>query len=427
MRRLFLLLLNILFLIALQASAANYMIRVTNQQEFDELNSSIHEAAKGGYTKIKVDFNPEIFFFKEKHLSIGDIRNSKLSLTLNGNGAVIVPEGRDIMTSITMSDYDYHASVIDLNSNNYVNVWSDLQYAVADVEVLNPSTKACRLKCSGLTSRNAADCSNAYIMITAWCRSYYYKIERIKAPYIYFTADNLSAGIGRISVRKGYNVNNDWIFSGVMPRYRLCNLEPLNKGKVHVCETQTFMTDVWGQLQKLDIKGFVFLGNKMTGDVNSSASSLLVLNNVKAEEITVTNCRFIGQNSRVVAISKTANVRIEGNYFAQNFQDGVVSYNSSENTRIVGNEFEYNGENLSASRCVTCSGTNYYVAENTFRNFGYCAISVGVPFASTKVNESRGVVENNKLWYDYVWSADGWKHNIMDGGAIYLTSFGRPT
>ena len=418
MQRLLRILLLLLSLTALQASATTYKIRVTNQQEFGVLNTSIHKAAKGGYTKIKVDFKLGTYFFKEKHLTIGDIRNSKLTLTFNGNGAVIVPAGRDAMSTVTIPDYDYHASVIDLSNNGFVNVWSELQYADADVEVLNPTTKACRLKCSGLTSHKASE--SVYIMITAWCRSYYYKIERIEAPYIYFTADNLAAGIGWSSVRKGYNVNNDWICRGVKPRYRLCNLEPMNKGKVHVCEAQTFLTDVWGQLQRLDVNGFVFLGNKMIGDENSSASSLLVLNNVKAEEISVTNCRFIGQNSRVIAISKTANVRIENNYFGHNFQGGIVSYNSSTDTRIVGNEFEYNGEDQSASRCVTCSGTNYYVAENTFRNFGYCAISVGVPYASTKENESRGVVENNMLRYDDDWSTEGWKHNIMDGGAIYL-------
>lgn len=413
-----LLLLLSLSLTALQASAASYKIRVTNQLEFDGLNTSIHEAANGGYTKIKVDFKPGTYFFKEKHLTIGDIRNSNLSLVFNGNGAVIVSVGRDVVSTVTIPDYDYHASVVDLNNNTYINVWPELQYAEADVEVLNPITKVCRLECNGLESHKASE--GAYIMITAWCRSYYYKIERIEAPYIYFTADNLAAGISWSSVRKGYNVNNDWICRGEKPRYRLCNLEPMNKGKVHVCEAQTFLTDVWGQLQRLDINGFVFLGNKTTGDENSSASSLLVLNNVKAEEISVTDCRFVGQNSRVIAISKTAGVRIEKNYFEHNFQGGIVSYNSSTDTRIVGNEFEYNGEDLSASRCVTCSGTDYCVAENTFRNFGYCAISVGVPYASTKENESSGTVENNNLWYDDDWSDEGWKHNIMDGGAIYL-------
>ena len=420
MQRLSYLLLVLFSLTDMQASASTYKIRVTNQQEFDGLNTAIHEAAQCGYTKIKVDFKPGTYIFKEKHLTIGDIRNSNLSLILNGNGAVIVPEGREAVTTVTIPDYDYHASVIDLKSNSYVNVWSDLQYAETDAEVLSPTTKACRLKCIGLTSSNATDFSDAYIMLTAWCRSYYYKIEWIEAPYIYFTAENLSEGIGWSSVRKGYNVNNDWIVRGAMPRYRLCNLEPMNKGKVHVCESQTFFTNVLGQLQRLDIKGFVFLGNKMTGDENSSASSLLVLNNVKAEEIAVTNCRFIGQNSRVIAISKTANVRIEDNYFGHNFHYGIVSYNSSANTRIVGNEFEHNGEDLSASRCVSCSGTKYYIAENTFRNFGYCAVSVGVPYATSKENGSYGVVEYNKLWYDDDWSSEGWRHNIMDGGAIYL-------
>ena len=173
-------------------------------------------------------------------------------------------------------------------------------------------------------------------------------------------------------------------------------------------------------MNTLSIKGISFIGNSTKGDLESSPCSLIVLNNIQANGIKITKCSFIGQNSRVIAISKTDNVQIVGNYFAHNFRNGITSYNSCRRTIVEKNVFEYNGESLSYERCVSCSGSDYYIGNNSFTNYGYCAISVGLYYGATPENPPGGIVEKNTLNYTNDWMENLWQHSIMDSGAIYL-------
>ena len=105
------------------ASAYTYKLQVKNQQEFDELNVSIHHAIDLGYKRIVVNFKPGQYFFKEKHLSIGEIRNMAVSLVLKGNGAVIIPNGSLVSATGVIDGYSYNSSIINLEKNEKMRMW----------------------------------------------------------------------------------------------------------------------------------------------------------------------------------------------------------------------------------------------------------------------------------------------------------------
>ena len=407
----------ILFLMIGSLSFAKETVIITNQSSFDNITTYINDSVKQGETEITIKVSSGTYFFHEKHISLGKINNSSVSLRIIGNNAVIVPIGREVNTSMVLNDYTYNSTVIDINSRRRINVWSDIEYADSKVEVINENTKLCRIECSKLPGQDAV-IDNAFLMVTSWCRTYYYKILRIEGKYIYFIADNLGPGIKRAG-RFEYNVNNDVLYANAIPRFRVCNLQPLNVGKVHVCEAQSFLWAVGGRLKSFEIKGFTFCGNKTMGDLESSPCSFMVFVGFNAESITVRDCCFIGQNSRVIALSKTNNVHILKNQFYNNFRNGITVFNSCDNTEIKNNYFEENGEDLSYDRCISCSGSNYYIANNTFKNYGYCGISVGLYYTAAKENEPSGVVENNYLRYTEDRMKDLWRYSIMDGGAIY--------
>ncbi len=70
--------------------------------------------------------------------------------------------------------------------------------------------------------------------------------------------------------------------------------------------------------------------------------------------------------------------------------------------------------------CVRCYGTDYLISGNSFTDFGYCGIAVGVWHKHKKEHLCNGTVEKNSLEY-----TDAYVNNIvntalMDGGAIYL-------
>ena len=407
------------FIIGVDAQTKTKVIRIGNQEQFDLLNKTIHECIADGITSITIRVSSGNYYFKERHLDLSDIKGPELTLKMVGEKTVLIPIGREVSTEETIKGYNYASSVVDIKSGVLVDMWTDLQYADSDVEIVDVAEKVCRLKSNGIKSRMVEKCKDAYIMITAWCRTYYYHIIRIENSYIYFTADSLAPS--RIN-KNGYNVNDDNYYSkGKVPtRFRLCNINPLEKGNLHVCETQSFLYNNGGQIKKLSVTGITFLGNKTNGDLEGWPYSLIVLNNVQAGRIRINKCKFIGQNSRVISINKTDNVQIDNNYFAHNFRNGVTSYNTSVGTSVNDNVFEYNGESLSYERCVTCLGSDYHVYNNTFTNYGYCAISVGFYYGTEPANTPKGIVELNTLTYTDKWMASLWQHSIMDGGAIYL-------
>lgn len=418
MKRIVLALFFLSFLFGFNAQARTEVIRIGNQEQFDQLNKTVHKCIADGCKSITIRVSPGNYYFKERHLELNDINAPGLTLKMVGKNAVLIAAGRDVSTDEPINGYNYTSSVVDIDKKEFVNMWGEMKYADSDVEILNVEAKTCRLKSNGIKSRMADECRDAYIMITAWCRTYYYKITKIEDSYIYFDADNLKAT--RLYKMKGYNVNDDYLVYGKMPRYRICNLDPVDRGTVHVSESQTFINVNESSINRLSMKGFVFLGNKTKGDLEGVRYSLLVFNNVKTNRIRITNCQFIGQNSRVVSINNTDNVQFDRNYISHNFRNGVTSYNSSSNTVVNDNVFDYNGESLSYERCITCQGDNYHVFSNTFTDFGYSAISVGYYYGATPVKNSGGVVEKNILTYSKERMENIWKYTIVDGGAIYL-------
>ena len=401
-------------------TATPVQIHIRTQSQFDNLNTIIHDAVADGVTDVEVVFLKGTYYFKDNHLVLGDIKNPAFKLRLKGDGVVVVPEGRTVETDKVMDEYDYNSSVVSLSRGGIVNTWSETEYADADVEVLDVERKNCRLKYSGSVLLKESDCKSVYIMITAWCRAYYYKVQKIEKGYVYFVADNLAEGINWVKDRNGYNVNNDYIYAKTFPRYRLCNTEPLNIGRVHICEAQTFINDVGGSLKSLSISGFTFLGNKNVGNADNPQNSLLFFDNVVSKGVIIRRCKFIGHNTKILSIRKTNDLTFDDNYVAHNFRWGIYSYNSSNRTTVTNNDFEYNGESMSYDRCVTCCGSDYYIANNKFTNYGYCGISVGMWYGGVMENKPKGIVENNVLVYTDDWMRNVWKHTIMDSGAIYL-------
>jgi len=74
---------------------------------------------------------------------------------------------------------------------------------------------------------------------------------------------------------------------------------------------------------------------------------------------------------------------------------------------------------LKQTFCVNCGEAEYYIAYNTFVDFGYAAIGVGVWHGHIKNNLSRGIIEYNEMYYSPSYLANKGKYTLMDSGAIY--------
>ena len=422
MKKLFIFLL--VFLLIPLVIGARTVIKINGQEDFNRIQQKILSTIKSGEKKISVSFASGTYIVREKHLMLDDINVPNVELYINGNGAILIPEGKKYKNGDT-----YNGSFSPNNSwmsgARDINIWSPVRYADSLIEVLNPTTKECRLKGKEAYPLGT-DCSNAYILVTQWFRSYVYKVSKVVGQYIYFTAESLAPGYQK----KGYNINNDYYFAGQNPRYKLCNLDindegfgivngrirlPLGVVFVREGTTNRFILINKCTFRSIDISGLVFCGNSNRGN-----ASAINIKDTGCESICIHHCEFYGFRSNIISLYSSQNVCVENNIFQDGYVYGIWSDNGCRETIVRRNSFLSMGKILNDTFCVVCRGTDFQVCNNTFTNFGYGGIGAGVHYKAEKKNKSTGIIERNELCYTKTYIDNKVNYTTMDAGAIYL-------
>ena len=407
------------------SSACQAVIIVNNQAEFDGLQEKLTSTIKAGKKNICVSLLPGTYVAKEKHLTLKDIEATDTKIRIVGKNAILVPSGREYHDGET---YQGTFSVGNswMNGTKDVEIWSYVQYADGQVEVLDVEEKYCRIKSKDIFPVHT-DFSNAYILIPHWYQSSVYKIDKIDGAYIYFTADDL-----KTSSYGGYNVNDDYNYGKKEIRYKLCNVETgkdvfciidgevrLPSGVTYVWEgrTRNFLTIKNCKFSSVDIKGIQFLGNAF-----EESNPAIYIRNTVSKKIRIHKCGFYGMRGSIISVSASPNVTIDNNCFEDGYHYGIWSNNESANTVVEKNNFKSMGKRMHNTPCVGCQGTNYRISDNVFLNFGYGGIRTGVWYKNKMKQLCIGVIENNDFSYnqEYIDHIDN--YGIMDGGAIYLAT-----
>lgn len=403
------------------AACAQTYIRVRNQQDFDNLQENLIRRINTGRVNIHVLLSEGRYIARENHIFLNNINKPNTSIRIIGKNAVLVPEGDEY------KDGDSYMGVFSPNHSwmygeNDINIWSNIRFADGLIEVLDDGDKLCRLKSKESLPYNT-DVTNAYILIPHWFRSSVYKISRIEGRYIYFTASDLAAGY-----KKGYNVNDDYNYGRQNIRYKLCNVDdgyikvangrcylPEGVDSVREGKSLNYIRVQNSQLKSLEISGIAFQGNSF-----SDSKAALDFQNVSSEAITIHDCRFLGMRSTAISLTSTGNVTVMNNRFQDCYYHAIVSENGSSNTIVKGNHFCSMGKRITNSACVRCNGPDYLIASNTFINYGYSGIIVGVWYKLKNINPSRGIIEKNSLVYTEDYIANIANYGSMDAGSIYL-------
>ena len=367
------------------------------------------------------------FFFNQGHLKLVNQHFPNSEIKIVGKGVTLVPKGWLLKDGDdTPCEVNGESCFLDLKHKKSLSPWGEVMYADSLIEIIDMETKRCRLKCKKLGDLKVAEGNMAYLDLTRWCRCYQYKVLKIENGYVDFYAHDLA--LDNIFHKPEYNVNYDYIYAKANPRFRLCNVgekRPVsvwNKtiqvtpdlNSVYLSDVTTFLVFQNSELSQMVIQGITFLGSK------ASDLPLLYYKGAKASNIEFENCKFVGQRSRIISLNATDNLYFHNNYVTDNYEWGIVSLSNSSNTVVENNFFENNGTGLSYARCVTCFGKDYYVGHNIFKNFGYCAISVGTPYGTMMENPAKGIIEYNNIYFDQEYFSNAWKYTIMDSGAIYV-------
>jgi hypothetical protein len=400
------------------------VVQIRNQEQFDRIQQLLEAEINAGQRNILVVFSPGTYVAKEKHISLTYVTAPNAVLRFKGNGAILVPYGKDYKDGDT-----FFGSFSPYNSwmsgSNDVNVWSTVKYAEGQVEIINDAEKRCRIKTKE-TYDKRVDFSNAYILIPHGYQSSVYKVDRFEKGYLYFTATDLQS-----SAKVGYNVNDDFNYHKRAIRYKLSGVSddvisftngkislPANVSSIREGRIQHYFYFENCIFRSITIDGFSFNGNQSNPFVSSRA--VLFFNNVLSKKISIQKCSFCGMKVNAISALSSPNVRIVDNTFSDCYYNAIEIDNNSNNAVVQKNTFNRMGKRMQNSFCVICRGTDYLIADNTFKDFGYSAIGVGVWYRSVQENPCNGIIERNTLEFTDRYAAEIDNYGIMDSGAIYL-------
>lgn len=411
-----------LILIGLCLNANAKKLVIQSQEDFDKINIEILDAIESGASNVRVCFAPGQYVYKQNHINLNKIKNNRLTISIEGNGARLIPEGYAYNNG---DDYvgNYRIQSSWMSGNKDINTWSRSRYADGLVEVVDPNTKKCRIKVKEILPSTSG--RQLYVKIPHWFRSSVYEIEEIKGNYIYFKAPDLS-----ISSKGDCNINGDFTHGGKEVRYKLCNLNNtddcikivsgkvvLPQGIANVYEgiVTSFLTLNDCRFKRIKISGLIFLGA-----CSDDEKSLVNLCDNNASSIKIEKCKFVGIRSNVLSIINSNNVTINKCSFEYCWYNGVVADNGSGNFTIENSMFNMMGLGMSNTFSIQCCGDNYHVCNNVLTDFGYGGIAVGLYYENRQSKPIKGVVENNELYYSDEYISHIADYGIMDGGAIYV-------
>ena len=368
----------------LQPKGKPYVIKINNQKQFDRINDELTKAITEGKKNIRVKIKRGEYHFHENHIIRKD-ENSDVSIVIEGKQALLT------------SDVKY--------TEEPESPWQELKYADSLLEVVDESKKLCFIPWTNSIGENEKN-NYTKVQVLQWYKSIVYDVVNIDEKGIFFVAPEITY-IKKFG-REGYSVNLDYLYGRTIPRFRL-----FDATKERECLATCFV-----KLQNSSYKYFILKGLQING--NKEGASLISLKDVSAERITVTDCKFSNIRSSVVKCIKTSNVEVDKNVIRKTDGDELYFSGGCSNIIVTKNYFKDNGLCLTNKRCVTCIEAEYYVAYNTFVDFGRTAIGVGVWHGAEKKHSSKGIIEHNEIYYTSQYFTEYRKHTLMDSGALYV-------
>ncbi len=372
---------------AVKPKGCAYTIAVGNQQQFDAMNEEISKAIKAGKKNIKVKIGKGVYQFRQEHILRKNEQAAGVSIIFIGDHAIIT------------SDKDY------ASTSGKGNGWQEMRYADSIIQVVDEKKKLCMIPYANKMSESERK-GMTKVQITQWFRAKTYTIERVDQKGIYFIAPELAweNGYGH----KGYNVNFDYLYLGKIPRFRV-----YDASKEPKCTAARFLTMENCTYRNLTFKGIEFRST-------NASNILLHFTNVEAKQIAISDCKFdYIRGSGIGFFKGTSDVVFDGNEVSNTGGDELFFTSNCQNTRITNNTFKKCGQLLGGYFCVRCYESEYYIANNTFVDFGYGAIGVGVWHGFEKKYYSGGIIEHNEIYFTPEYYANAWKYMLMDSGAMY--------
>lgn len=389
----------LLFLqVCLRLNAAVYQI--SSQEDFEAIDTTIIHALKSGDQNILVKFSPGDYICKSWHLRLVDLNYPNASIKILGDNTTWIGERKPIRQAPNPN------AAYTLPEGRMFYPWTELSYLKDTIEIIDKSKSQCRLLANEKLTDDDAP-AGKYVRITTCYKSYCYPIAKIHKGYVYFDAGEMC----RYTKESMMGVNADYTFGRKYPRYQLFGLDITTQNLYTSDATYCIV------LSNTSLKSFNIMGINVRSIGGNGC--FIALKNAVANEHIFSNMSFDNMVGGLFWSANSNNIKFLGCSF-QNLYNGAITVENDCKGVIVENcSFENCGIGNMNSRCVEVRNEDFIIRNNTFENFGYGAIGLGLWYGGEKKRLITGVVEYNEIFYsgDYLRKAD--LHNLQDGGAIY--------
>jgi len=359
-------------------SGKKVKIKVTSQQEFDQLEEKILSALKTEPSLVEVQLAEGTYTFHENQIDLQNQKFPETSLKIVGEKAVITAAGFQM-------DGD---------------MGSKTEMSPDTVEVIDAKEKLCRIHLNSIPERTPKK-----IQLTEWYLTRFYEVESVKDGWCYFHAPEL---FYMNTFFKEWNVNWDKGYGKTNPRYRLFY-------KDNPCKEGRFLNMRDYRLHQLLIEGVTFLGN-------GGQSNLMEFYKLSTQGILIRRCLFQDLHTKVLHATHSPNIMFVANRVERDYSSCVFSGPGCDGTIVQKNVFRDNSRGLNNTIDVTMYSKDFYVADNTFHNFHYAAISIGYNWGAPERDSVTGIVERNEMFQDSTFIAEYQQYTLMDGGPIYIST-----
>lgn len=378
------------FLFPVYASAQTIM--VSSQQSFDCLDERIDSILAAGEREVDVRFGPGTYFFREGHLDLSGIQNRNAVLRLRGDSAVLV--GAD-----DGETYRFEKGYVDLSAQRHVDIRRPVRRAKGWPVKCLFRRGVYKIRCDE-EDLSCEQAEGVKIILSQWYVGAVYPVVSVRNGFLYFRKE------------PEYHswMWSEFRFGRCLPRYILCT--PPQRKDLHACSASGFLSMDSCRMASVLMEGLTFLGN-------GEGRPLLSIRDVRADSISIRNCRFEGIRSQVVSVEKTDHFYLKDNRFYQCYLGAVFFAQDTEDVIISDNQFVDNGLRMTSIPIVDCKGRAFRVSRNYIENYAHSAIGVGIHFMDTVGQVTSGVVERNEICMSEHFRNQV-PRELIDGGAIYI-------
>lgn len=377
------------------------VFHIRTQSEFDQVTSLIETALAKGSKRIIIRIHKGSYIYKDNCIYIKNRIYPDASIRIEGRDVILRPINTSV-DNVSKTSCLYFAEP----AAEY-NPWSDMIQCSDTIEIVDRQMQLCRLKLKRHIIDNETPVDK-FIRISCWFKTDIFSIERIYDGYIYFYAGNRA----KYMHESWDNVNVDYRYGNTFPRYWLFGFNNID-GPILECQASKLICVKECVFKEFEISGLSVNGSNMN-------SALISICNTQLNNVKIHDNKFKNIGNTVIGIEETNNVMVFNNVFENIYQTGFTAGQGCIGIRIFNNKFRNCGLGLMNSFCVQCNGDNFNIINNTFQNFGYGAIGVGIWHGSIKTNKCSGIIDNNLMFMDADFLENPLKYTLMDSGAIYV-------